>query len=335
MAFLAHGKGEVVWADAPVMWSTFAEALRGFGVPSSDELTQCKSADEIESTVRSFEARRVALGFGVDGMVVRVDSFDKQQELGSTSRSPRWCIAFKYPAEQGETVLTQIDWQVGKNGTLTPRATMDPIFLAGSTVQHATLHNIEEIHRKDIRVGDTVIIEKAGEIIPQVVGVKAEKRDGSQVSVQPPTQCPTCDGPVEQEGPKLFCVNPECPKQFREKVKWFAARDQMDIDGLGDKVVDQLIDAKLVKPFADLFTLTSEDLLPLEGFAKKSADALVRAIGECKSRGFARVLSAVGFRLIGRATAKVLAREFADYASLHKATCEQFNSKQASRNQFS
>jgi DNA ligase (NAD+) len=324
LAFLAHGKGVFEWEDSPATWSSFVDELRKLGIPSSNQLVLCHSVQEIIAAVETFSTERLALGFGIDGMVVRVDSFKEQDKLGSTSKSPRWCIAFKYPAEQGITKLIAVDWQVGKNGTLTPRATMEPIQLAGTTVQHATLHNIEEIHRKDIRVGDIVVVEKAGEIIPQVVSAEVKKRDGSQVSIKAPTSCPKCKGPVELEGPKLFCVNLECPAQFREKVKWFAARDQMDIDGLGDKVVDLLIDASLVSHFADLYTLTVEDVLPLEGFAQKSADALVFAIQESKTRGFARVLSGVGIRLIGRATAKTIARKFATFKELQEATIEDF-----------
>ena len=195
-------------------------------------------------------------------------------------------------------------------------------------MQHATLHNIEEIHRKDIRVGDEVVVEKAGEIIPQVVASNAQRRDGTQIIIDPPNACPECDGPVEQEGPKLYCVNPECPAQFREKVKWFAARGQMNIDGLGDKVVDQLVDAGLVNHFADLYTLTADDLLPLEGFAQKSADSLVVAIEESKQRGLARVLSGVGIRLIGRATAKTIAKKYVTIEALQDATLEEFASLQ-------
>ena len=322
LAFLAHGKGETRWENSPSSWSVFTDALRGFGVPVSDEVSTCMSSDEIASTVEQFESKRQSTGFAIDGMVVRVDSFALQEELGSTSKSPRWCIAFKYPAEQGLTKLLDVNWQVGKNGTLTPRATMKPIQLAGTTVQHATLHNIDEIHRKDIRVGDTVVVEKAGEIIPQVVGVKESERDGSQVPIEPPAYCPVCDGPVEKEGPKLYCVNPECSAQFCEKVKWFAARDQMNIDGLGEKVVDQLFDAGLVKHFADLYTLTSSDLMPLEGFAEKSAHALIAAIEDSKTRGFARVLSGVGIPLIGRATSKVIAKKYENFDLLQRATVE-------------
>ena len=324
LAFFAHGKGEVQWEHMPTTWSTFVNALRSLGIPASSKLSVCHSIEEIIDAIDSFATQRGSLGFGVDGMVVRVDSFEQQSILGSTTKSPRWCIAFKYPAEQGVTRLTAVDWQVGKNGTLTPRATMDSIFLAGTTVQHATLHNIEEIHRKDIRVGDEVVVEKAGEIIPQVVASKAESRDGTQVIIEPPKSCPKCDGPVEQEGPKLYCVNPECPAQFREKVKWFAARDQMNIDGLGDKVVDQLVDGGLVKHFADLYTLSTDDLLPLEGFAQKSADALLVAIDASKQKGLARVLSGVGIRLIGRATAKTIAKTFVTIDALQEATLEEF-----------
>ncbi|MDG1136952.1 MAG: NAD-dependent DNA ligase LigA, partial [Phycisphaerales bacterium] len=323
LAFLAHGKGEVKWNDCPATWSGFVEKIQTLGIPVSEQITMCVSSESIKETVNAFASARQSTGFAIDGMVIRVNSFALQEELGNTSKAPRWCIAFKYPAEQGLTRLLGVNWQVGKNGTLTPRATMEPLQLAGTTVQHATLHNIDEILRKDIRVGDTVIVEKAGEIIPQVVGAKQEERDGSQIPVVPPSACPICDGPVEKEGPKIYCVNPECPAQFREKVKWFAARDQMNIDGLGDKVVDQLVDAGLVKHFSDLYKLTSEDLLPLEGFAQKSADALVSAVSESKTRGFARVLSGVGIRLIGRATSKVIAKKYANFALLKAADVEE------------
>jgi DNA ligase (NAD+) len=324
LAFLCHGRGEVVWNNEPKGWHEFVIAVNKLGIPSSSEILLCESSAEIETEVNAFETKRKEIGFGVDGMVIRVNSFVQQVELGSTAKSPRWCIAFKYPAQQGKTVLTKVDWQVGKNGTLTPRATMDPIFLAGTTVQHATLHNIDEIHRKDIRVGDTVVVEKAGEIIPQIVSSVESDRDDSQNQIDPPANCPVCEGPIEKEGPKLYCVNPECPAQFREKVKWFAGRDQMNIDGLGDKVVDQLIDAGLVRHFADLYKLTSEDLLPLEGFAEKSAIALVQAIAESKTRGLARVLSGVGIRLVGRATAKTIALKYPNFQLLQQATVEDF-----------
>ena len=322
LAFIAHGKGEIDWDDSPTTWNDFAETLKTFGLPINPEMKVCNTTDDILSAIDELAEQRLSLPYGIDGLVIRVNQFAQQEGLKTTSKSPRWCIAYKFPAEQGETKLTLIEWLVGKNGTLTPRATMDPITLAGTVVQHASLHNIDEIHRKDIRVGDSVIVEKAGDIIPQVVRVVSEKRSGHEPLTEAPRTCPTCSGPVEKDGPKLYCVSPECPAQFREKVKWFAKRDQMDIDGLGEKVVDQLIDAKLVQHFADLYSLQECDLLPLEGFAEKSAKQLVQSIANSKSQGLTRVLASVGVRLIGGATAKTITKSYTTIHALQEASVE-------------
>jgi DNA ligase (NAD+) len=215
---------------------------------------------------------------------------------------------------------------VGKNGTLTPRATMKPVFLAGTTVSHATLHNIEEIRRKDIRVGDTVVIEKAGEIIPQVVSVVMDRRakgKNAPKPIEPPHKCPACGAPVEQEGPKLFCTNPECPAQFRERLKWFVGRGQMDIDGMGEKLVDQLVDAGLLTHFADVFLLEREKLIELERMGEKSADNLMAGIAEARTRGLARVLAGLGIRHIGSTAAKTIAAHFKDASALLSAGVDQ------------
>ncbi|MHC4107193.1 MAG: NAD-dependent DNA ligase LigA [Planctomycetota bacterium] len=322
LSFVAHGRGEVAGMGDVKTFSSFLEHIKALGVPVSPHTAQCPGIDDVVRTLESFRTERLELGYGVDGMVVRVDRWDQQQRLGATSKAPRWCIAFKYPAEQGTTVLKQVDWQVGKGGTLTPRATMEPIFLAGTTVQHATLHNIDEIRRKDIRVSDHVVIEKAGEIIPQVVRVVTGKRKKGTRPIAPPKQCPECGGVVEQEGPKLYCVNPECPAQFREKVKWFVGRGQMDIDGMGEKLVDQLVDKDLVSHFADLFTLKREALLGLERMGEKSVDNLLEAIEASKARGLARVLAGLGIRHIGSTAAKTLARHFLDAEALLAASQE-------------
>jgi DNA ligase (NAD+) len=200
---------------------------------------------------------------------------------------------------------------------------MEPIFLAGTTVTHATLHNIEEIRRKDIRIGDTVVIEKAGEIIPQVVEVVTAKRRKGARAVAAPKSCPACDGAVEQEGPRLFCVNPECPAQFSEKLKWFVGRGQMDIDGMGDRLIDQLVSGGLVAHFADLFALDRDDLLELERMAAKSVDNLLEALDVSRTRGLARVLAGLGIRHIGRTAARTLARHFPDAAALREAALEE------------
>ncbi len=323
LSFVAHGRGEVVGMDDIETYSGFLDHIKSLGIPISPHINLSKTIDDVVKTIERFRDLRNDLGYGVDGMVIRVDRLDLQAKLGATSKAPRWCIAFKYPAEQGVTVLKRVDWQVGKNGTLTPRATMEPIFLAGTTVQHATLHNIEEIRRKDIRLGDSVVIEKAGEIIPQVVRPVLDKRSGKEKRIIAPKKCPDCGGVVEQEGPKLYCVNPECPAQFREKLKWFVGRGQMDIDGLGEKLVDQLVDAGLLQHFADIFKLKRDVLLELERMGEKSADNLIEAIELAKSCGLARVLAGIGIRQIGSSAAKTLARHFADADALLTATEDQ------------
>lgn len=324
LQFIAHGRGELVGLDDLETYSEFLECIRSYGVRTSEHTKRCTTIEGVIEVVERSQETRHTLPFGVDGMVIRVDRFDQQETLGYTSKAARWCIAYKYPAEQATTKLIKVDWQVGKNGTLTPRATMEPVFVAGTTVQHATLHNIDEIHRKDIRVGDTVIIEKAGEIIPQVVKVVEDKRTGNEKKIESPRTCPACDGPTEKEGPKVYCVNPECPAQFRERLKWFVGRGQMDIEGLGEKLVDQLVDAGLVTHFADVFALTDkrDQLLALERMGEKSADNLIDAIGDAKSRGLARVLAGLGIPHIGNSAAKMLARHFKSEKELLAASQE-------------
>jgi DNA ligase (NAD+) len=321
LSFVGHGRGAVEPDRTTRFWQ-FLEAIRTMGIPVSRHATRCDSIDEVIGTIERFQTRRADLGCGVDGMVVRVDRFEDQERLGATSKAPRWCIAFKYPAERGTTVLRRVEWQVGKGGTLTPRATMDPIFLAGTTVKHATLHNIEEIRRRDVRIGDTVLVEKAGEIIPQVVGVDTSRRTASCRAVEPPAACPACGGVAHQEGPKLYCVNPECPAQFREKLKWFVGRGQMDIEGMGEKLIDQLVDRGLVHHFSDLFCLRREDLLGLERMGERSVENLLAAIERSRCRGLARVLAGLGIRHIGSAAARILARHFPDAAAIERVSVE-------------
>ena len=321
--FIAHGRGEVDGLENATGYWDFLQAIRGLGIPTSRKAVRCEAIEQVIDTIEAFAEERTSLDFGVDGMVVRIDDFEQQAALGATSKAPRWAIAYKYPAEQAETRLLHVDWQVGKAGTLTPRATMEAVFIAGTTVQHATLHNIEEIRRKDIRLGDHVIIEKAGEIIPQVVRPLEKKRTGDEKPIEPPAKCPECGGPVEPEGPKLYCVNPECPAQFREKLKWFVGRGQMDVDGLGEKLVDQLVDAGLVNHFADIYTLERDKLLELERMGEKSADNLLAGVEEAKGRGLARVLAGLGIRQIGSTAARTLATHFRSADELMQASEEQ------------
>jgi DNA ligase (NAD+) len=338
LAFSAHGRGECGPAPKgtePEGHWAFLELLRTLGVPASTLARPCRDAAEAEAAIEEFRARRSSLPYGVDGIVLRVDSFAEQETLGTTAKSPRWITAFKYPAERAQTVLRAVDWQVGKGGTLTPRATMEPVLVAGTTVRHATLHNIEEIRRKDIRVGDRVIIEKAGEIIPQVVEPVTGERTGAERVIEPPATCPSCGAAVVTEGPKVFCPSASCPAQFRERLKWFVGRDQMNIDGLGERIIDQLVDAGLVRTYADLFALDAASIAQLESesvsasgklvrrkLGTKTAASIVASAGAARARGLARLLAGLGIRHVGASAAKTLARHFRDIDELLAADAD-------------
>ena len=335
LSFVAHGRGEGEGLPALAAHSEFVAYLKELGVPVSTIGGKLESVDAAARTIEDFAGKREKLDFAVDGMVVRIDRFDEQEKLGFTSKSPRWAVAFKYPAEQKETVLEKVEWQVGKGGTITPRATMKAVFVAGSTVKHATLHNIEEIQRRDLRIGDHVIVEKAGEIIPQVVRAVVEKRTGHETPIEAPTACPVCKGEVEREGPKLFCANPMCSARFRERLKWFVGRDQMNVDGLGDEIVDALVDAELVKDFADVFRLDAlavaralakgdKALAEIEkkGPGKRATGIIESAADAAKHRGLTRVLAGLGIKHVGASAAKTLARRFRNADELLAATEE-------------
>jgi DNA ligase (NAD+) len=325
LEFIAHGRGAI--SDEPFeCYSELIDAFKVWGIPTNPRTRLCHSIDEVWQFIESFETARAKLPYGVDGVVVKVDRYDWQEQLGSTGKSPRWCIAYKYAAEQAVTKLIQVDWQVGKTGKLTPRATMEPVFVAGTTVRHATLHNYGEILRKDIQLGDTVVIEKAGEIIPQVVRVQTEHRDKSVTPIVPPKKCPECGGEVEIETDDTgketarYCINAECPAQFRERLIHFAGRRQMDIEGMGEEVVDQLIKNKLVSHFADLYELTEPQLADLTHVSvtkqgkeiqvrlgEKNARQILDSLEQSKERGLARMLGSLGIHHIGTQTARSIA----------------------------
>ena len=350
LSFVAHGRGEGEGLPALASHAEFVAYLKRLGVPVSPLGRALATAADAVAMIERFARERDALDYAVDGLVVRIDRFDLQERLGATAKSPRWAIAYKYPAEQKETTLLGVAWQVGKGGTITPRATMEEVLVAGSRVRHATLHNIEEIQRRDLRIGDRVVVEKAGEIIPQVVRAVVEKRTGSETPIEPPAACPECGGAVEREGPKLFCANPSCGARFRERLKWFVGRDQMNVDGMGEEIVDALVDAGVVRGFADVFTLdplvverTLSTARARRNAEKKGADAddavarallkiekegvgvqatgLVESAAEAaRSRGLARVLAGLGIRHVGASAAKTLARRFRSADELLAAT---------------
>lgn len=326
--FLAHGRGQLE-PDHYATQSELLVAMRQLGIPTNEHTKSCTGIDKVIETITSFETQRRELGYGVDGMVVKVDRYDLQDKLGFTSKAPRWCIAYKYAAEQAVTRLTSVDWQVGKTGKLTPRATMDPVFLAGTTVSHATLHNADEIERKDIRLGDTVVIEKAGEIIPQVVLVVKDQRPKNARKITPPELCPSCAKPVVSEEGEVAhrCVNPECPAQFREKMIWFAGRDQMDIEGLGEKVIHQLADAGLLNNFGNIYQLKDHtgQVVNLERMGETKVDNLINAIEASKSRGLQRVLAGLGIRHVGGRASQILSENFGNIDNLTAATEDQIS----------
>ena len=258
---------------------------------------------------------------------IKIDSLRQRANLGVTTKAPRWVIAYKYPAEQMQTVLHAVDWQVGKGGTLTPVARMDPVFVAGSTVSNATLHNIEQIERLDLHLDDTVVIEKAGEVIPQVMQVIIEKRSKGAKKVHAPAKCPSCGSAVtkEEDTPYIRCENPACPAQLKERLRWFCARDQMDIGGIGESLVDQLVDAGLVRDFADLFRLKRDELLKLDRMGEKKAQNVMDSVELARERGLDRLLAGLGIRHVGTRVALVLAQNFGSLQELSAVSVGELN----------
>ena len=323
LGFIAHGRGEVSDARFASSHAEWLSKLADAGFPTGPFVIGTRTFDEMHEAIQAFDTRRHGLDYATDGMVVRVNSYTEQERLGTTSKSPRWIIAYKFPAERKPTTLVGVEFQVGKTGKITPRATMEPVLLAGTTVTHATLHNFGQIAQKDIRVGDTIEVEKAGEIIPYVVGVVMNNRRKGAKKIKPPVHCPICDAPVEVEPPEAHddprlettrrCVNPECPAQIREKLIWFAGRRQMDIEGLGESTVDQIRASAIpLDSFADVYRLCKhrDALLGLERMGEKKVENLLAGIEASKSRGMARILAGMGIRHVGNATAKSLAKRF-------------------------
>ncbi len=301
------------------------EKLKQLGFRVNPETELCENFEQTLEVLEKWQARRDTLPYEVDGLVLKVDSLEQQRILGSTAKHPRWAVAYKYEAEQATTCVEDIQVQVGRTGSITPVAILKPVVVSGSTVSRATLHNEDEINRKDIRVGDTVIIEKAGEVIPKVVRVANAPDAKRGKKFKMPTQCPECKTRlVRPEGEVAWrCENFACPAQLKERLLHFASRNAMDIDHLGPAVIEQLTESSRVKTFSDLYTLTAEDLVPLERLAEKSAQNLLDAIEKSKSIGLARLLHALGIRHVGQRAAQVLAQTFHTMEALQKATLEE------------
>ena len=284
------------------------ELLKNIGFAIND-VAYCKTIEGVKKVIDQYEKKRETIGYDIDGMVIKVDDYRLQDELGSTSKFPRWAIAYKYPAQQATTVIENITVQVGRTGALTPVAKLVPINLSGSTVSRATLHNEDEIGKKDIRVGDTVFVEKAGEIIPRVIKVVKEKRSGAEKVFVMPTKCPVCGAKVSRpEGEAVTrCENASCPAQIKERIEHFVSKTAMDIDHIGPSLIEQLLDKGLIHDAADLYSLKKDDLEKLDRMAEKSAQNVIDAIENSKSRGLARLLFGLGARFVGARVAKILA----------------------------
>ncbi|HBE70033.1 MAG TPA: DNA ligase (NAD(+)) LigA [Planctomycetaceae bacterium] len=303
----------------------FLDELRGYGLPATPHVHYFASATEVIGKIDAIQEQLHELPFEVDGLVLKVDAFSQRDELGSTSKAPRWVVAYKIEKYEAVTQLNEIRTQVGKTGTVTPVAELEPVELAGTTVARASLHNAEEIERKDIREGDWVVVEKAGKIIPRVVRVELHRRKDGSKPYQFPVQCPECDSELQKDegGVYIRCLDPRCPEKLRQKLRYFASREAMDIDGLGEKIVDQLVAAKLVDGAAALYRLGKEDLASLDGFGTRKIAKLLSAIEDSKSRGLARVLAAVSIRHVGTTSARLLAEHFKSIAALKEASVEE------------
>jgi DNA ligase (NAD+) len=305
-------------------WENF-DWLEKNGFHVNPHRALCRGYDDLCEFVAKMEPLRDELDYEIDGVVVKVNSTSLQDQFGATTKAPRWAIAYKYPARQATTKLQDIQVQVGRTGALTPVAYLEPTLLAGTVVARASLHNEDEIKRLDIKLGDTVLIEKSGEIIPQVLQVVESKRDGTEREYQFPTKCPVCGfDAIRPEGEAVRrCANPDCPAKIKARIQYFASRKAMDIEGLGDVLVETLVDKRMIKNVADIYDLTVDDISNLERKAEKSATKLIEQIDASKTRGLERLLYGIDIRHVGERTAKILAKHARNIDKLAHSTVEE------------
>ncbi|APW59022.1 NAD-dependent DNA ligase LigA [Paludisphaera borealis] len=323
LRFVSHGLGEYQGIDDPSYFD-LVKKVKALGIPVSSHMKRYDAIDQVIEHAQEWETKRNTLDFQTDGLVIKVDDLNQRRRLGARTKSPRWSIAFKYEAEQAITKIVAITVQVGKTGKLTPVAELVPVRLAGTTVKRATLHNADEIARKDVRVGDAVVVQKAGEIIPQVVRVEKDARTGDEVPYYFPEHCPNCGAPVVRDPGEVDyrCSNPPsaCTEQLKGRLRQYAHRDSLDIDGLGEKLVEQLVSSGLVRSFVDLYRLDAPTLADLERMGEKSAENLIAGIERSKSRTLDRFLTGLAIRHVGVRTAELLAARFPTLADVRNAT---------------
>jgi DNA ligase (NAD+) len=315
------------WLEGGVAPATHSETMRwfeGFGLPVNPETRSFSSIEEVIAFCERWIDERERLPYEIDGIVVKVDRFDLQDRLGAVGREPRWAIAFKFPAKQATTKLLKIEVNVGRTGSLNPYAVLDPVVIGGATVSKATLHNEEDIQRKDIREGDIVVVQRAGEVIPQIVAPVVARRTGAEQPYHLPPNCPVCGTPIERlPGEAMaYCPNRTCPAQIFRLLTHFVSRDAMDVDGLGEALAEALLSKGLVRTPADLYSLTEADLLTVDRMGKKSAENLLRAIDQSKGRPLDRLIFALGIRHVGSETAALLAAHFPSLADVQNTTVE-------------
>ncbi|MFW5914281.1 MAG: NAD-dependent DNA ligase LigA [Thermoplasmatota archaeon] len=296
------------------------EELRRAGFKVNRQIGLYPDMDRVVGSIPGWKERRDRLNYEIDGMVVKVNSLAQQRKLGYTAKHPRWAIAYKFPARRVSTHVRDVVFQVGRTGAVTPVAILDPVEVGGATVSRSTLHNFDEVEKKDVRIGDAVLVERSGEVIPQVVKVIGERRTGEEEPIRPPERCPVCGTTLNEEEVVIRCPNPRCPAKLKEVIKHFASRDAMDIEGLGDAMAELLVEEGLVQDPADLYDLRPEDLTPYEGIGRKLAENLIRGIQESRERGFHHLLYALGIRHVGTTTASLLAGEFEDIDGLAGAS---------------
>lgn len=308
-----------------VSHSAGLDLLEHLGFKTNKERRRCANVDEVISYIEEWTEQRPNLPYDIDGIVIKVDSLAQQEELGTTAKSPRWAIAYKFPAEEVVTTLKAIELSVGRTGVVTPTAILEPVLVAGTTVQRASLHNEDLIREKDIKIGDHVIVKKAGDIIPEVVNVLVERRTGAEEEFHMPTHCPECESELVrlEEEVALRCINPKCPAQIREGLIHFVSRTAMNIDGLGEKVISQLFAEELIHDVADIYKLTYDQCIKLERMGEKSVNNLLAAIDASKGNSLEKLLFGLGIRHVGAKAAKTLAQEFESIDRLAAATKEE------------
>lgn len=303
------------------------DKLDELGLKTNQQRKLCQSIEEVWDYIEGFLDHRHELDYEIDGIVIKVNDFNAQQEIGFTVKAPKWAIAYKFPAEEAETVIRDIEWTVGRTGVVTPTAVMDPVLLAGSTVGRASLHNIDLIKEKDIRLLDAVMIHKAGDIIPEVTRVLVDKRESSSTPYPIPTHCPTCESELEriESEVALRCMNPMCPAQIKEGLNHFVSRNAMNIDGLGPRVLEQMYDKEIIKNVADLYFVTEEELLTLDKIKEKSANNILLAISNSKGNSLEKLMFGLGIQHVGAKAAKLIAERFKHLDEIMKASKEEIS----------